>query len=338
MLISCKITYSLLTALDQQGVDTAPLLESLDVPEEFLRDASCWLEAEKMELFLTGVQNNCYQIPDNFIRETGRQCESLKSWGVLDKVLRMMETPLDIFHQPHRFLSYFISPEPPILELRHIEDCICFQLPIHDSQYPRIVEYLSGALEGLPAFMNKAPAQVKWEDSLVTLRWSQVQEDLLQGDDLHLRQFNPTWVRSVMESLEEQQKTPTSNLSQSDRLLQSPTFQEMASLTRQLSPMSQNVHAIKDEFLKLHDYFARAQQLITLLVHSGRKTKQVEEAMRRMDWSHVQSSYNKMIDETCDRIIDTKEQLDKMSKQMELSLSTPPESPQRQLEIGSPPN
>ena len=63
---------------------------------------------------------------------------------------------------------------------------------------------------------------------------------------------------------------------------------------------------VKNDFLKLHDYFVRSQQLVTFLVHSGRKTKQVDEAMRRMDWQHVQSSYESMVEEACERLLKNK--------------------------------
>jgi hypothetical protein len=47
------------------------------------------------------------------------------------------------------------------------------------------------------------------------------------------------------------------------------------------------ISLVLSEVYRLGDYLARGHQLITLLVGQGRTTPQVQEAMRRVDWSHV---------------------------------------------------
>ncbi len=49
----------------------------------------------------------------------------------------------------------------------------------------------------------------------------------------------------------------------------------------------QSVSTALHELYRLGDYFARGQQLVTMLVAQGRQTPQVKEAMRRVDWNFV---------------------------------------------------
>ena len=42
--VSCKLTNSLLSYFEKQGLAPAPLYELFDGPEEFLRDSHFWLD------------------------------------------------------------------------------------------------------------------------------------------------------------------------------------------------------------------------------------------------------------------------------------------------------
>jgi len=315
VLISCKISNSILAALERQGRDLSPVLQNTDVPEEFLRDTAAWVEAPKLEAILSDIDETFRDLSENYARDIGRKSEQLRCWGVLDSVLKMVESPLDIYSQPSRFISYFISPEPPIAEWKQDGSRITFQLPVSAEQYPFITRYLSGALEGLPNYMRQPVATVTWNESGLTIDWKQ-QESLLTEEDLQLRQFNPQWVRSMMESLEQHQKSLESKTTQSEGAGERLTvplaeLREMQGFLAQASGKFEKVYddimATKSDFLKLHDYFVRSQQLITFLVHAGRKTKQVDEAMRRVDWSHVQTAYDQMVGAACERILNSKE-------------------------------
>jgi hypothetical protein len=338
VLISCKVTNSILKSLEKQGYDLSTFLQGIEEPEEFLRDSSCWLEATKMEDLIKELDANFRDLPEGFVREVGRQCESLRAWGVLDSVLKMVESPLDIYGQPNRFISYFISPEPPIAHWRNEGDTISFQLPVLAQQYPHVTEYLCGALEGLPSYMRQPMSKVVWQDSRLLIHWRQSQGNLLGDEELQTRQFNPQWVRSMMESLEQQQRQlefrqanetmPTPVLSAEFKNLQSSLKEAHQGLEQMLA----DILTTKDDFLKLHDYFARSQQLITFLIHSGRKTKQVDEAMRRMDWAHVQSSYDSMVESACERILATKERAQELVGKFEQYT----EAPAKEVEADAP--
>ncbi len=311
MLISCKVSNSVLTFLERQGRDLSSIFQNIDAPEEFLRDPACWLESTKMENLLKDIDQTFTDLPEGYVREIGRQNEQLRAWGVLDSVLKMVESPLDIYCQPSRFISYFISPEPPIASWRQDGEVIRFQLPVLAEQYPYITLYLTGALEGLPLYMRQPLGAVRWKDSEIEILWKQTQESLLPDDEMHLRQFNPQWVRTMMESLEKHQKNIENRaVSNESSGITADELRELQSFLREAATkfdfFMQESLAVKNDFLKLHDYFVRSQQLITFLVHSGRKTKQVDEAMRRMDWQHVQSSYESLVEEACERLLKNK--------------------------------
>lgn len=276
-----------------------------------------------MEALLQEIDRQFLDLPEDFVREVGRQCEQLRSWGVLDSVLKMVESPLDIYCQPSRFISYFISPEPPIAGWKQEDSQIVFQLPVSAQQYPLITQYLSGALEGLPAYMRQPHAQVTWDESSIRITWSQNQENLLAPEDMQLRQFNPQWVRSVMESLEQHQKNIENKKTIAEGGGVSVSLNELREVQQFLSDAHKkfenvfaDIMATKNDFLKLHDYFVRSQQLITFLVHAGRKTKQVDEAMRRMDWTHVQSAYDQMVEVACERILTSKDTVESLIKDL----------------------
>lgn len=322
VLVSCKLSNSVLTYLERQGCDVQTVLQSCDVPVEFLRDTSYWLQARKMEDFLCLVDETYLDLPENYCFDIGKSSETLRAWGVLDSVLKMVESPLDIYGHPTRFLSYFISPEPPIDSWKNNGDLISFQIPISTNEFPCITRYLAGALEGLPNYMGKNTGAVTWQDNTVTIRWSLSQESLLTTEDLQLRQFNPQWVRTVIDSLENHQRnmhlrssaqqTPAANTEEMEQF-----FKETASV---VSGLSEDISVLREDFLRLHDYFSRAQQLITFLVHSGRKTKQVDEAMRRMDWAKIQQSYDELVTGACQRIIGSRDRAKQLNKQFQLDI------------------
>jgi hypothetical protein len=273
-----------------------------------------------MEDFLRLVDETYADLPDRYCFDVGKASEMLRAWGVLDSVLKMVESPLDIYGHPTRFLSYFVSPEPPIDSRKNHGDLISFQIPISTNEFPCITGYLSGALEGLPVYMGQNTATVQWQDCLVSIRWSQDQESLLPAEDLQLRQFNPHWVRTIIDSLGTHQKHMEVRSTQHQN--SAADTQEMeqffAETVGAVSSLSDDISVLREDFLRLHDYFSRAQQLVTFLVHSGRKTKQVDEAMRRMDWTKIQQSYDELVTGACQRILASRDKAKILNKQFQI--------------------
>ena len=320
MLFSCKITHSVITFLDKRGEDLEALYDRCDWPAEFLRDSSSWLEADKMENLLKQIDADYGRGPqsdENLMLAAGHQSKDLRAWGVLDSVLRMVQTPKDLFAQPERFLSYFISPAPPVGEVKRAHDSVSFVLPVSEMQFPYVTTFLCAALEALPTYIAKPMASVTWDNSRVSITWSENQVSLFgeaQAADISL---HPELVSSILSNLESSQK----DLEDVKRTLFARD-QEIEILREQLAKASsvstitisqkpdqkpdQKQHQqhqnlglhptqvadarlgdILHEMYRLGDYFARGQQLMTLLIGQGRQTSQVQEAMRRVDWDFV---------------------------------------------------
>jgi hypothetical protein len=297
VLFSCKITHSILLSLDRRGEDLGQVYESCDWPSEFLHDPSSWLEADKMEKLLANLEKQFgfrQSLEQSLITEVGHQCKDLRAWGVLDSVLRMVQAPKDFFAQPDRFLSYFISPAPPIGEVRREHDSVSFVLPISEDDFPVVTSYLCSVLEALPTYIGKPMASVSWKDSRVTITWTESQESLLFTEQEKAElSLHPELVNSILNNLETSQKeleeTKQKLLAREAeldvmRLVQAVPLRIGSSpgdLTRE------TVATALHEIYRLGDYFARGQQLVTLLIAQGRESAQVREAMRRVDWPFV---------------------------------------------------
>ncbi|MEK7355881.1 MAG: hypothetical protein AAB250_05500 [Bdellovibrionota bacterium] len=305
MLFSCKITNSLIISLDRRNEDLTVFYENCDWPSEFLRDPASWLEADKMEQLLAQIEAIYARAgteTEPLISAVGHESKDLRAWGVLDSVLRMVQTPKDLFAQPERFLSYFVSPAPPVGDIQRASDSVRFVLPISAHQYPRVTSFLRAALEALPTYIGKPMASVVWDDSIVTISWSESQASLFGEVPTQDLSLNPELVRNIVADLEKSQKELEET---KKRLLEAEHEVELArsapvaiqsASTSAASAAAGNFSASAideaigtslHELYRLGDYFARSQQLVTLLIAQGRQTPPVQEAMRRVDWPTV---------------------------------------------------
>jgi hypothetical protein len=320
VLLSCKISSSVLSFLENQGEDISPLLEATQLPEEFLRDPSYWMQAQDMEVFLfQALEISMRHFEGPLFQKIGHEGPSLRSWGVFDSVLRMMPKPHEILSQPGRFLAYFISPAPPIDNVQRTEHSIEFDLPISTDQYPLSAAYLAASFESLPLYVGQALASCEWQGIHVKLRWNTDQENFFDGVDLG-HTLSPDLMRNVMATLEKhakdleeknrelQAKNEALQLAQKEleaslnaKLMlssqQSPTLlsltEEAWAHGNQRSDLcsAESLEQMQQDFSRLGDYMVRAQQLVTMLVAQGRLTPQVKEAMRRVDWDRVQKQF-----------------------------------------------
>lgn len=311
MLYSSKISNSIFSYVERNRLDIGPLELAIEVPEEFLRNPSSWLEAGRMESFL----HSCVRIYGDIIEEVGRSSPDLRAWGVLDGVLRMMSNPQDLFLQPERILSYFISPQPLIRNLRKDGAAISFEAPFSRAQYPLTAQYLLAALESLPVYMGRPAASIKWVDRYIEVTWAETQPNLF-GSEGPGKQYNPEFLQSLVVSLESSQKEleernrelveKNNELLMAQKELNSRYKREVHS--EKLSNLSEVAAGLAHEvnnplayvmsnLLRLSDYLARSQQLVTILVGQERNTPQVREAMRRMDWEFITNEYPDVVRE-----------------------------------------
>lgn len=204
MYFSCKISHTILTYLEREGRDTGFIYEIPGIPHEFLRDPSSWLEAEEMEKLLSHI---CQHFKDqsSLIEEAAAQSYQLKSWGVLDSVLRMMEDPREIWRQSEKLFSYFVSPAPPVVCLQFDHEKMEFELPISSEQYPYCVTFLWAAFEFIPLYVGQEAASLNWQGSRLSLKWSEGQGQFFVGSEDH-RQMSPELLRTLVADLEFSQR------------------------------------------------------------------------------------------------------------------------------------
>lgn len=212
MLFSCKISHAVLLHLERQSEDLDRLEQTLSEkfelpPIEFLRDPSCWLKSKQMEDFLDHIATHYKSSNEelSLLSLVGHNSKELRAWGVLDSVLRMLQSPQDVFLQPQRFLSYFISPPPPVANVKHDESSVVLDLPIAAHEFPRVVEYLIAAIESLPSYLGQSLAHVVWEDSRLNIEWCTRQANLLEEIQSE-KALHPDLVQNILRDLEQSQK------------------------------------------------------------------------------------------------------------------------------------
>ncbi|MEN0058270.1 MAG: hypothetical protein AAGB31_05510, partial [Bdellovibrio sp.] len=206
MHFSCKISNAVLSILEEQGEDLSPLYEQSYLTMELLRDPSYWISAPDMEAFLEGILRLPLKREENVLQRAGHEGPSLRAWGVLDSVLRMMPRPQEIFNQPEHFLSYFISPKPPIENLRKDEVSISFDLPLPAEQYPLVTTYLRAAFEALPVYVGQPPAHCEWQGISLKLSWSSQQSSIFTAQEDGGHQVSPELFQSLIEDLQSTQR------------------------------------------------------------------------------------------------------------------------------------
>lgn len=329
MHFSCKISNSVLTLLEQQGEDITTLYEQTPISVELLRDSSYWISAPDMENLLEVALRlplKTYSESDsgNVLQRAGHNGPELRAWGVLDSVLRMMPRPQEIFNQPEQFLSYFISPKPPIENLHRTEMGISFDLPLQADQYPLVTTYLKAAFESLPVFVGQPPAKCEWNGINLKLNWSAQQTTILDESVGH--QVSPELFQSLIDDLQKTQRERedlqkyVSDLEAKMRdyekqnlvaAITAPAandpnktslFPNDGALARLDFDSESPSYVLSQNLARLHDYMVRAQQLITMLAAQGKMTPAVKEAMRRVDWEFVKTQYPRTVLESMEVI------------------------------------
>lgn len=253
MHLSCKLTNAVIRSIESKSEDVSTLLNLISVPEEFLRDPSYWIQVEDFENFLQKFLEIRGETNPDVLIQVAETCVELRSWGVLDSVLRMMKVPGDVFTQPERLLSYFIAPAPPVDRVVRSQDRIEFDLPLSTEQFPLASIFMCASFKMIPVFMGQPKAHCTWEGIRISLDWSQ-----------------PAGDARVAASEETEVSNPTP-------------------LTSNQSPV--DLEEIRHHVARLSDYMVRAQQVITLINASKGTDKQVKEALRRVDWDLVQTQF-----------------------------------------------
>lgn len=292
MYLSGKVTHSVYHFIIRNTSDIEGLYELTEISVEQLKDPTSWIEAKDVEAFLEAVDKKFSPLsPEKPLMTTiGHACSDLRAWGPLDSVLKMMQDPQDVFGHPQRFLSYFISPAPPVANVKRGVDSVGFDLPVSPEELPFFAEFLVASFEGMPQYSGKQMAQVQWHNTRIEINWSASQANLFSDQSQQVN-IKPELIRSLIQYLEEAQsqleekkRELLAKDQQIERLLQS----QFAALTKMSDEQLIALENIRSQFYRLFDYMGRASQLVTLLVKQDRKDRQVQEAMKRVDWENIQ--------------------------------------------------
>lgn len=334
MLFSGKITNSFLVFLDRHGVDSEKIFELTDLPTEFLREPSCWIPAQDVEKFIASIEREFGSTFQECLPTlVGHQCHTLRSWGVLDSVIKMMSKPQDLFLQPHRFISYFVSPAPPVGNVVRDVDSISFDLPIDNQEFPCFSEFIRSALEVLPVYLGRNQAQVRWKGTKLNISWSDSQSDMLKEEDLSPN-YKPELVQNLMQALEESQRQIEDlrqQLSQGEGAIAQPI---PATDTEFVQGLRAHVVRARGHMMRLSDYLVRSQQLVTMLIGQDRMDRQVQEAMRRVDWDYVKSQSSQVAQETADLLTQFERELNQRLRSSNNNNKVRPAPPiQRTLDL-----
>ena len=294
MYFSGKITNSIFDFLQREGVEFSDIYELSDIPEQILKDPTSWIEANKVEEFLQAIERNftSLSLGQGVLVRIGHEAKDLKSWGVLDSVLRMIDKPMDVISQPQRVVSYFVSPSPPVANLTCDENSVTFDLPISFEEYPSTCTYLTASFEALPAFMGYELAESTWKSTQVRINAGVKQSQFLE-ESFQSRQMAPEFVESLIDSLEKTERALEEKSREVERIRQENEA-AAKSKTQDLEKwflLYRNFNRYTQEVLRLKDYFTRSQQLVTLLIGQDRVNAQVKEAMRRVNWEQVLKNY-----------------------------------------------
>ncbi len=310
MLFSGKITNSFIVFLDRHGVDSEKLYELTDLPTEFLREPSCWIPAADVEKFISIIDREFGSTFHGCLPTlVGHECHSLRAWGVLDSVIKMMQKPQDLFLQPHRFLSYFVSPAPPVGNVARENESISFDLPISNQEFPCVTEFLRSALEVLPMYLGRNQAQVDWKQTRIQISWTESQSELLQEGDLEPN-YKPELVQNLMQALEESQRQIEDLRTQLSKSGEGEKSQPIpATDTEFVQGMRAHLVRARGHMMRMSDYLVRSQQLVTLLIGQDRMDRQVQEAMRRVDWDYVKAQSSQVAQETADLLTQFEKEL-----------------------------
>lgn len=332
LLLSCKITNAALRFLEKRGEDLEPLYERFDWPLTYLRDSSSWLEADRLESILVTLDELYGRdiVGGEMTEVIGHESPQLRAWGALDSVLRIVPSARDLFYQPDRFLGSFISPQPQIRGLHRTSESTSFRIDFSDDRLPRTASYLRASLEVLPEFIGKPRATVTWFHGEIGIAWSERQVALASHTPAASRDghsLSPDLLRTILMDLANAQReleAAQRALKERDTMLEelraekremlaevkTEVREELRTVSRiESRRISQKVAAISHgsnertaaalhEVLKLGDYFARAQQMVTLMRGKSAKAisaATVESLIRRTAWEQVAEEAPKAI-------------------------------------------
>ena len=287
------------------------LYDGFDWSIGFLRDPGQWLEADKLESVLGTLEDierglHLHEVSGDYFTRLGHESPRLKAWGALDSVLRILPHPLELYAQPERFLGQFVSPMSPPRFFERSQSRVSFRFDFPVDRFPRSARFLKAVLEALPEFIGSgrahAPhAHVEWIGDRILIDWSdrQVGFEATPQSGLTEPVLSPELARTILADLAISQRevevarARVKELEQ--QLLQFPHFPQASVQAAppkagpsSTAPSEERLRAALHEVYRFSDYFARAQQIVTVLSRPGVRAPEIENLHRRLGWEKVQ--------------------------------------------------
>ncbi len=286
------------------------LYDGYDWSIGFLRDPGQWLEADKLESVLGTLEEierslQPHELSEghgDYFTRLGHESPRLKAWGALDSVLRILPHPRELYAQPERFLGQFVSPMLPPRFFERSESRVSFRFDFPVDRFPRSARFLKAVLEALPEFIGSgrahAPhAHVEWIGDRVLIDWSdrQVGFEATPQSGLTEPVLSPELARTILADLASSQREveiARARVKELEQQLELHKAQSPENVSLDEASASagsdERVRAALHEVYRFNDYFARAQQMITLLSRPGVRAPEIEGLHRRMSWNQVQ--------------------------------------------------
>jgi len=171
---SAKITHSVCLHLEELGYMSGEFLEEVELTPEVAFDPEAWIEAEKLENFLSLVSNRINSLS---VKGLALNEANLNGWGVLNQVLKILKSSLEIYTSPQNYLSYFVKPLNAFVWVEKTNENTVFQTSLSSEDYPLVTDYLSGALEVVTNFVESdEDSSVFWTGNTISIEWGDKEE------------------------------------------------------------------------------------------------------------------------------------------------------------------
>lgn len=281
--LSAKITNSVCMQLETQGVVVGDYLEQAGLSTHKALDSEMWIPAEKVELFLDLISKD---YPEFCPKEIALKAIETRGWGLLDQVLRILQSPSEIYEHPQRFLSYFIRPDLDFEWVERAVEASSFKVSLSTDEMPLVTDYLAGALEVVSKYVGADSSVVNWSGGLVSIDWSKRQDSFFEEKKEPVN-FKPEIYKEAVEIIQRQQSEIL------DFKLQAENF----------SAPDFDTQKIVEDLKVLSDYFLRSRQLVSLLKAESGKNKWFKEALKRLNWDELQGLHSQKIEDIKNRLV-----------------------------------
>jgi hypothetical protein len=191
----------------------------------------------------------------------------------------LMPSMREIWSQPTKFLSYFISPEPPIDHFEQTNLSVAFDLPISSEMFPYTTQYLVTAFEQLPVYIRQPPAKGDWQGIRLRLDWTEYQNDFFSDTNVVPHQMSPDLLRSVVETLGKLGPN------------------EIGSNNYKAIDGQVDTEAIRKRVAQLSDYLLRAGQMTKILLNITGKNPESLNTIKKLQWDRALENFPEIVRE-----------------------------------------